>query len=284
MDFLKTYLDSVKELECPESYHIYAALGMLSSLPGKKIWSKRGAITTYPNIYVCLIGDAGSGKTTAMSLARGVLRKVDGINFAKKCPSAQEVIECCAAAQEEFDIDGKKYFHAPMAIFLSELSNFIQLSPELMIPFLTDAYDDDIFDYGTRHKGKFVIKEPVLSAVTCCTHSWLTDQQKNIRFNDGIGRRFLWLMDSPKERNPRPKAVLPPEILEVCKKIRMLSGEFEWSKEASKWWGSWLLTKFLYLFRCSSQIMQHFLQLTFLARRTKDGVDGFFLITLRRVS
>lgn len=239
MQFIRNYVDSLAGLECPPSYHFFSCLSMISCLVGKQVWSIHGSIKTYPNVLTCLIGEAGSGKTTAMGLARKVLRQVPGIAFAKKCPSAQELMLCCQKSQRTFKHQGKELMHSPIALFLSELSNFIQLSPELMIPFLTDAYDDDVFDYGTKTAGECIIQEPVLGGVVCCTHEWITRMQSIINFNDGIGRRFLWVMDKGLKREDWPEGDVPVGIVARCVEISKLIGEFQWPEDVRRWWKGW---------------------------------------------
>lgn len=239
MDFIQEYLDSLKELECPESYHVFACLGALSCLTGKKVWCKRGGITSFPNLYIGLIGNQGSGKSTAMKFSNRLIKDVPGINFSKACSSSRDIIESVNAGKQEYQYQGRTFTHTPMAMFLGELSGFIAIHPVQIIDFLTFAYDEDHYEYGTYGKGSVFIKEPVLSGVFCCTHEWFTNIQQTKSFTEGMGRRTLWLMDSCEKRNRKPKAFIPDRLKDDCVKISQLVGEFQWSDEADKWHERW---------------------------------------------
>src|SRR6267378_5661198 len=55
--------------ECPESYHIWSCLATFSAILSRRIYIDRGYFKIFPNLYVCLVGDAGSGKNTARGIA-----------------------------------------------------------------------------------------------------------------------------------------------------------------------------------------------------------------------
>lgn len=245
MSFISRYLESVHTLECPESYHVFSCLGMLSCLPGRRIWSRRGQIVTYPNLYVVLVGEQGSGKTVAMREARNIIRGIKEINEAAKSSTARAFIQSVEAQQQEFLIGGVKHKHAPVACFLSELSNFIALSPESMIPFLIDAYDDDRFDYVTQNKGSVHIVGPAISMVACCTHQWITAKMKDDIISGGFTGRTLWIYEKQRGKlNPEPELTkemirIQDELREECRQIMKLSGEFIWSESAKKTYNDW---------------------------------------------
>src|SRR5213592_4361615 len=71
--WMRDYLDSVIELESPQSYFYWSMLTTISSVVGRRLWVDRGGVyRLYPNIYTFLISK------------RPALRKGVPVNIAKK--------------------------------------------------------------------------------------------------------------------------------------------------------------------------------------------------------
>lgn len=248
---LQRYVSRHSSLECAESYHVYAWLALVSACMGRRVWVDRGFFTTYPNLYVVLVGDAGSGKSVAMFQARDMIDELNNqipkeerLFMAPKCSSARRLMEVIAAQQTVFKYKDKPYTHAPICCFLSELMNFIQLDPNFVLSFLTDGYDDKYFDYETQHKGCCRIDGPAPVILACTTHSYITSKLREDVVTDGFSRRVHWILDERSEtRNAEPQR--PPmdqELINRLKQIKKMIGPFTWSKEGKEAYDEWYNT------------------------------------------
>ena len=250
MSYLRRYVSQFSSLECAESFHVFSWLSVVSCCMGRRCWIDRGFFTTYPNIYVVLIGEAGSGKSVAMYQARDLLdelnkqlSKEERIVLAPKCSSARKFMEIVAQQQQIFRWNDQTYSHAPLACFLSEFINFIQLDPNFIMQFLTDAYDDKYFDYETQHKGGFRIDGPAPVILACTTHKQITKKMREDIVSDGAARRIFWLLDERKTvRNPDPqKPALDQKLVEKLKVIRKMTGPFIWHPEGKEFYDAWYM-------------------------------------------
>jgi len=245
---LKRYIDQFASLECAKSYHIFSWLAAVSMCMGRRCWVDRGFFTTYPNIYVALVGEAGSGKSVAMYQARDLIESVnkqlpkeDRMVLAPKCSSARKFMSILAAQQTVFKIGDKSYTHAPICCFLSELSNFIQLDPNFTLNFLTDSYDDKYFDYETEHKGGCRIDGPAPVVLACTTHNYITTKLRDDVISDGASRRFHWILDERSEqRNAEPERPPLDQILvDRLMGVRKMIGPFQWSDDGKAAYKEW---------------------------------------------
>ena len=74
-DFLSNYLEYTRDTEAPAIYHRWSALAALGAYIGRTHYLKHGHSNIYPNLYVILLGGAGTRKNSAINLAKGLIRK-----------------------------------------------------------------------------------------------------------------------------------------------------------------------------------------------------------------
>lgn len=202
-------------------------------------------ITTYPNLYVALVGEAGSGKSVAKDEAKKIVEKVQGVKLAPDCSSGRAFLEALQKNEQKFKPGDKELTHCPLACFVDELSTFIGMDQDLMIPFLIKNYSDSRFEYVTAHQGEIVINGPAVSIVACCTEKWLKEKIRVDIIGDGLSARFLWILEKKgRKRNSWPDKTeemqrISNELAETCEKMSKLTGEFIWTPEAREEWDEW---------------------------------------------
>ena len=76
MSFLTNYQFCTQNNEVPPIYHLFSGLAALSSLVSGKVWLDRGLFYIRPNLYVVLTGEPGVKKSTAIDIAKQLLREV----------------------------------------------------------------------------------------------------------------------------------------------------------------------------------------------------------------
>ena len=65
-DWLKAFLDYTEELESPVTFLRWAGLATIGGAAQRKIFAETQAYMAFPNMYVTLVGPAGSKKSTAI--------------------------------------------------------------------------------------------------------------------------------------------------------------------------------------------------------------------------
>lgn len=73
-DFISQYLDYTSDTEAPAIYHRWSILAAMSAYMGRTYHIKHGHFNIFPNLYVILLGGAGTRKNTAINLAKKILR------------------------------------------------------------------------------------------------------------------------------------------------------------------------------------------------------------------
>lgn len=74
MNLIADYIKYVEETEPPYVYHRWIIISAIGALLGRNIWLPFGHFRQFPNMYIMLMGDPGARKSTAMKMARKLVR------------------------------------------------------------------------------------------------------------------------------------------------------------------------------------------------------------------
>lgn len=81
-DFFSIYLDYVRETEPPYVYHRWCAISAIAAMLGRNFYLHHGHFRVFPNLYVMLLGESGTRKSTAIKLQRKAIRAAGYETFA----------------------------------------------------------------------------------------------------------------------------------------------------------------------------------------------------------
>src|SRR5512138_3614714 len=59
--------------EIPHRFLAWAAIGALSAVARRKIWLRVGSDILLPNVYVMLVGEPASGKSTSLDIVKRII-------------------------------------------------------------------------------------------------------------------------------------------------------------------------------------------------------------------
>lgn len=276
MSFLQDYLEYTSGTETSRDYHVWCAISALSSIISRKVWIYQGRIRHYPNLYIVLVGDPGSGKSFAMDHARKLVVEM-GIPCAPSVITLEALTELLGERNEKSPhhlICRHKDLALPythLSIFATELVNYLGAEPFKHINFLISAWDEDVFHVKTKNKGEDYIKFPFVTLLGCLTPEISNSLFKQQIINGGLSRRCLFIF-SPKRGNAVAFPEMLPHQVAALKRLkaqalemRSIVGEFEWAPEAREWFTSWYNTKHLKMSEANELAMQGYL-------RSKDGI------------
>jgi hypothetical protein len=204
----------------------------------------------YGNLYVVLVGPPGNRKTTAMTVAKKVMREIGGIPFSAEAMTREGLIKAMTENEQVFSVAGIPKSYVPMTVCVTELKEFMGSSNEKMINFLTTIYDQDFFDYKTRNMEDLTIVNPYLTILACETPEWITLRLRDDMISGGFSRRAIWVYPPGKhKRIAFPKELITSKhteawaaVIKRGQELRDVSGEFTWTPEAKLWYKHWYET------------------------------------------
>ena len=260
MGYLNDFVYYGSGTECPEIYLQWSGLSLLGAVLGRKVWTMHGGyFRIHPKLYVCLVGDAGSGKSTAKNQAKSFLRAVDPeYLISSSFQSHQDIIDKMASDptaiktwknKEKGNINEYRVFYG----ICNELASLLSTDKKGMVEFLVDVFDDED-EFTTGYKGqrlmqperKQVVPFPYVSILACAVPKWFMGNLKLDLFDGGLGRRLIVCYSNKTRLNESPHT--PPggetarlraiEHLKMCAS-EVTQGEIIKTPAAIKWWKEW---------------------------------------------
>jgi hypothetical protein len=244
--FLENYAIYSAGNECPKVFHVWSGLAALSNLVSGRVWTDGGVYTVFTNMYVVLVGDPGSKKSTAMRMSHKVISEFKKIVYAPASITKEALTQMMATEDSpcrmSFQYEGKPIIFSHLSIFASELINLINAggNPGGMIDFFTDVWDHCGREWRekTKNKGDHTIQRPFITITGCMTSDTVKTLQSLKIISSGMTRRCLFVMgdlaeapiafpDVTEEQQNAFKAMVAHGI-----KVQNISGEFAWQQEA----------------------------------------------------
>ncbi len=246
-NFLRDYMLFTSGNEANVNYHMWSALTALSSIVSRRVWINQGYFRVYPNLYTVLLGPPGNKKTTAMNIAKGLVREIGDIPFSAECQTKESLVKELATYQKAKAVEEGKpaLIYTPISIFVTELSQFLGISSGHMIDFLTTVYDAEFYDLKTKNKGSEAIIGPYVTILACTTTEWITSYLKTDIITGGFSRRALFVLEyEDGKRIPFP--VITEEqreawsrVIQHSKSLLDVAGEFLWTTESRLFYEEW---------------------------------------------
>src|SRR5512137_2600270 len=142
-DFLTTYLEFTKKSEPPTNYHIWTCLSVIAAAMQRKCYLRWGFKTFYPNLYIVLIGPSGCRKGTAMTIAKDLIRQVNGISVTSESVTREALIRDMRECVNQYvdPSDGLPHYHSSISVFSEELAVFLGQQNTKFLADLTDWFD-----------------------------------------------------------------------------------------------------------------------------------------------
>lgn len=267
MSFLSDFRELGKGTEANPNYVIFSGLVALSAIVSRRVWLPMGHYDIFPNLYVVLVGPPGMRKTTAMDLAKGLIRELNkkkakvasdpllgdltqsDYPISAECVSKEKLIQDMRATERKLtglaEKDKDNELYSPMTVMATELSEFLMVGGQGMISFLTTIYDRSVYDYRTKNKGQEYVNGPYLNVIACTTPDWITMYLKDDIISGGFSRRALFIYET--EEGPRiaiPKKT--PEMLAAFKsmvdyadRVTQIKGPMVLTTDAEAFYVNW---------------------------------------------
>ena len=177
-DFLSAYLKYSSGTECPTFFHRWCAITSLGAYLGRNIYFRQGHFRVHPNIFVMLVGDAGTKKSTAIKMSSRLMRLAGYNTFAAKKTRQEKFLLDMAEQAEDGDDMGEDileknlwgdspsdYNIAESFIAADEFNNFIGQGNTDFMSILGDLWDwgEEVYDYKLKNSKSVYLNKPTVS-------------------------------------------------------------------------------------------------------------------------
>lgn len=195
---------------------------------------KWGTITTYPNLYIVLVGPPGRcRKGTAMGVGEAMLREL-GIKMSSSSITREALVhQLKTSSDTHIDPSGKMYLHSSLTIFSKELTVFLGYNNQQLMMDLVDWYDcDDLWEYRTKNMGTDDISGVWVNMIGATTPSLLNSSLTQDAIGAGLTSRIIFVYEQDKDHTELAPFLTKEEIeigtklLIDLERISMLQGTF----------------------------------------------------------
>lgn len=251
--FLDAYMQAASKDDVPEEYHFWNAMLAISMAIGRDA-TLRDLRPVFGNLFVCILGRTGSGKSKAKYLLDSLLHAA--LPYSQTDPASKGVLRTNAPASAEALIwafqkrvadpskpKGSDELHPVRGLIdYSELSSLIgrtNRSGSVLVPTLMQFYDmEATVSTVSRTHGTEAAYEPYACAIT-------TSQPKSLRglltMSDAAsGFLNRWLFISGREKRRIAVGGETPDMTPAIEPLQKIhawasdAGQIAWSQEAIK--------------------------------------------------
>lgn len=230
MSFLEDFNKLASGTACPEPFMTWSGLSLLGAVAGRKIWTMHGnTFPIYSNLYVCMVGTPGSGKSTAMNYAEKLFLKCfPDYMVSESIQSREDILKKMGSEQCErtwkddeglLGEPGKIHVYRPFYCLVDEMENFVSVDEKKMVGTLVGIYSRDSFGTGFKNdlnKNQRIFN-PYMSLLGCTIPEWMMSSLRESLFVGGLGRRMV-IVHAVKERDI-PNPTLPPGYPEIMARL-----------------------------------------------------------------
>lgn len=205
----------------------------------------------YPNHYIIFVAPPGIvSKSTTVSIAMDLLRKVPGINFGPDIVTWPALVTAFASASEAFELDGEFLTQCALTLESSEFGNLVNPADRDMIDLLITLWDakTGALKKMTKGSGNDVIENPWINLVACTTPSWIAGNFPEHIIGGGFTSRCLFVYTDKKDKLVAyPHLSVPKGIQDTAARLsadlehiaKNLIGSYKLADEAIEWGKLW---------------------------------------------
>lgn len=244
-DWIETYLNCVKESEPPVIYHKWVAISCLAAVMERRSWLEWDE-TTYPNMYIVIVGPSGCRKGTAMKFGREMLKDI-GVKFSADSSTRRALVSSLNDSQDNFIYGQAQIPHCSMTVYSEELAVFLSFENRQLITDLCDWFDcRDPWIYKTEHAGINSLRNVWVNIIGATTPVLLQETMVNTAVGGGLTSRMIFVYAREKGKViPYPFDTISAnqELWDALRSdlgnIHLDSGPFKVTDGFLEWWGPW---------------------------------------------
>ena len=246
-DFLTAYYKYSKDGFCPNVFHYWTGVSVVSGALERKVWLPQSSkFNTYPNLYILLVSLPGMGKSSAANIGIDLLKDCGTVQFLPTQVTEAKLIELLSG-RSIFTLGNKEHQHSSRFYYASEASNSLRNIYGDFIACLTDFYDcPKLWEKATIKADKVALSNVCLNMLAGCTFDYLSKLVTDDNIMGGFASRLIYIIhdekcirspswESEDEHDPDMREALLADL----KVIHSLKGKFRADKGFKQKWESW---------------------------------------------
>ena len=253
-DWIEAFVSYTEGVKSPAVFRRWSAASTIASALQRYNFTRISKQNLYPNMFVLLIANPGTGKSNAIKLARNIARGVSAVNLtpSRLTPRAfyNELEACRSDPIMDSAISPDAYTHSSLNAMIDELSVFVRPRASELMADLADVYDcPDPFEYKTATQGEILVENSYFNLIGGATPGYLKESWTKTVLDEGFPARCIIVFsdekmrtrlfdDSPGDEEAQDQA---KEHLQAdLRSIAELRGRFIWDKTAADAFENWL--------------------------------------------
>ncbi len=233
---MQSYLQYVENTEPPVIFHRWSLLTAIGALLERNVFYGHDYFTYYPNLYVMLLGESGTRKSTAINLAKKTLQQTGYNTFSAEKTSKEKYLQDLADTHDDIDSDitfaeifgndGNGNLRddriTPNFIVAGEFNDFIGNGNIEFMSILGNLWDWNGGPYENRIKtGKSIkIPNPTISILGGNTATGLNLSFPPHAIGQGFFSRLILVHSAASERRIRNPVLPAIDIASMLREVR----------------------------------------------------------------
>lgn len=250
-DWLLAYVDYASFSEAPRRMHFFAGVSAIAGALRRRVWIDMAYFKWFANHYIVFVAPPGIvSKSTTVSIAMDLLRKVPGINFGPDVVTWPALVTAFAAAGEQYEISGDWYTQCALTLESSEFGNLVNPADRDMIDLLVTLWDSrtGAFKKVTKGCGNDTVENPWINLVACTTPAWIAGNFPEYVIGGGFTSRCLFVYTDKKDKLVAyPHLSVPAGLRDQAQRLAsdlehiatVLVGPYKLTDEALAWGKTW---------------------------------------------
>lgn len=233
--------------------HFWSGVSAIAGALRRKVWIDQKYFKWHSNMYIVLVAPPGVvSKSTTVSIAMSLLRKVPGIKFGPDVVTWQKLVTEFANSNESFHLPITDEWQAMCALTLesSEFGNLVNPADREMVDTLVNLWDgkDGGLVKATKGNGTDTIENVWINIIACTTPAWIAGNFPEYVIGGGFTSRCLFVYADEKAKLVAyPARHIPPSfdstrqllVQDLEHIASTLVGTYEVAEDAVKWHEAW---------------------------------------------
>lgn len=247
--WIDAYLEYTKDTPAPEIFRLWTAIGTIGAAVERRGYCVVSNETTYPNMFILLVGQPGVGKSNAIRPANTMMEKTKLFHLAPEDTSKASLLQWIASdeCRDRLEIKGVTEEHHVAALFLSEFGVFVKEHDLELLSALCRLFDSpDHYKNKRVYQGKepLNIPRPQVSILAGTQPGYLASRFPVDAWGQGfMARVFLVYSGEParpslfksKPLDQKLESQLVRELIEIKK----VQGKFIFAQETQDLLEAW---------------------------------------------
>jgi hypothetical protein len=247
LDWIDTFVADTEGIST-HRLRLWAAITTVAGALERRVWTETYKGILYPNLFTLLCGEAASGKSLMVNLARKFWASVPDLKIAPDNPNQKTFLTALQNSCRSFmDETGEIHMFSAMSVASREMGVLIAKYDPQFVQHLSDLWDNlDKFTAPRETTTSIDITKPTVNILAGATPAYLGDVFPDMAWHQGFTTRLLFIFGEDMPMNPSLNAFKKridshnDSLQAIIGQIFELIGEFVWADDAQRAHNSWL--------------------------------------------